>query len=378
MAPPPPPPLMEELEEEVLLRMPPDDPASLLRAALVCRRWRRLVSGPFFRRRFRELHRTPPMLGLLCNIVGGDSTCCFVPTAADFCAPDLGHHRALDARHGRVLLQCRRGGSWNALMVWDPITDEKMEVPSPFLLQSYMFSWTAAILCAACGRCNHLDCHRGPFLVVFLGSDSGKAFVCTYSSDAGTWSEPIATEQPEDIASMMPSVLLGNVLYFGFLNRKILLKYDLGSQKLSVSGIPAAYTLWWHIVLDGGLGFAAIHKSKLLIWRKDGPEEDAGWTQNRVIELEKLLTSPNDAILPPFFVVGCIDGTSVIFLRAGFAIFTVDLKTYKVKKVCEGKNIYSVMPYMNFCTPGRALLGFWLYSIFRTSNNLVTSMKFGQ
>uniref|UniRef100_A0A0A8YH61 F-box domain-containing protein n=1 Tax=Arundo donax TaxID=35708 RepID=A0A0A8YH61_ARUDO len=51
---------MDELLEEVFLRFPPDDPVLLLRAALVCKRWCRIISDPGFRRRFRELHRTPP------------------------------------------------------------------------------------------------------------------------------------------------------------------------------------------------------------------------------------------------------------------------------------------------------------------------------
>ena len=56
---------MEELIEEILLRFPPHDPALLVHAALVCKQWCRLVSGAGFRRRFREFHRTPPMLGFL-------------------------------------------------------------------------------------------------------------------------------------------------------------------------------------------------------------------------------------------------------------------------------------------------------------------------
>ncbi|KAF8689968.1 hypothetical protein HU200_041603 [Digitaria exilis] len=45
--------------EEILLRLP--SPADLARAAaLVCRRWRRVASGPAFLRRFRRLH--PPQL----------------------------------------------------------------------------------------------------------------------------------------------------------------------------------------------------------------------------------------------------------------------------------------------------------------------------
>ncbi|CAN6170606.1 unnamed protein product [Urochloa humidicola] len=88
---------MEELEEEILLRFPPHEPA------LVCKRWRRLVSGPGFRRRFRELHHTPPMLGLLCNSMEEGNLSCFLHSVAAFRAPDadLGGYRALDARHGR-------------------------------------------------------------------------------------------------------------------------------------------------------------------------------------------------------------------------------------------------------------------------------------
>ncbi|CAN6180918.1 unnamed protein product, partial [Urochloa humidicola] len=252
---------------------------------------------------------------------------------------------------GRVLLQCRRGNSTDELMVWDPITGEKLEVPSP-PRQWHMFSWTVAVLCAACGRCGHLDCHRGPFLVVYIGCGSGKWFICTYSSDAGTWSKPITSEQKLGTVNLMPSVLLGNALYFGLLFRKALLKYDLESHEMSVIGVPIAYPHWRHIVLDGGLGFATVQGYKLCIWKNAGPEVDAGWTQDIVIELEKLLPSPNKTILTSSFVVGCTDGSGVIFLKAGHVLFTVDLKTSKAKKVWEGKNIYSVIPYTSFCTPG--------------------------
>uniref|UniRef100_K3YCG5 F-box domain-containing protein n=1 Tax=Setaria italica TaxID=4555 RepID=K3YCG5_SETIT len=291
---------MEELEEEILIRFPPHEPA------LVCKRWRRLVSGPAFRRRFRELHRTPPMLGFLCNIVEDAGSYCFVPTAGAFRAPgaDLCQCRALDARHGRVLLKCP-GSSEGALVVWDPSTDEKLEL-SIAVLGRYAYNWTAAILCAACGTCNHLDCHHGPFLVVYVAcGGSREAFICTYSSDAGTWSEPITTELqlPSDLVTLMP----------------------------------------------GGLALATVHEYKLCIWRKAGREDDAGWTQNMVIELESLL--PRDAILASPNVVGFADGIGVIFLSACCALFTIDLNTYKAKKVFKGKSIYVAIVYINFYTP---------------------------
>ncbi|OEL18117.1 hypothetical protein BAE44_0020861 [Dichanthelium oligosanthes] len=58
----------------------------------------------------------------------------------------------------------------------------------PFL-RRYRFGWSAAVLCASYGdSCDHLGCHRGPFLVVALGSR--ETFPCIYSSEAAAWSEP--------------------------------------------------------------------------------------------------------------------------------------------------------------------------------------------
>ena len=221
-------------------------------------------------------------------------------------------------------------------MVWDPIDNDALQVPLPDL-RRYTYCWTAAILCAAGSTCDHLDCHLGPFLVVYVGSGgsgSGEAFVCTYSSDAGTWSEPISTELPLDIVVLMPSVLVGNALYFGFLLRKSLLKYDLESHELSVIGVPQTFCIWRHVVLDGGLALATLQECKLCLWRKAGPEVDAGWTQYRAIELETLL--PADAFFTWANVVGFADGADVVFLRAGLMLLTIDLKTYEVKKVCSG------------------------------------------
>nr|CAB3455517.1 unnamed protein product [Digitaria exilis] len=97
---PPPPPLPVELVEEVLLRFPPDDPARLVHAALVCRRWRGLICGPSFRRRFREFHRAPPMLGFFVNNHGDTSF--FIRTSAT--CPRLGiDSTVVDARHGRLV-----------------------------------------------------------------------------------------------------------------------------------------------------------------------------------------------------------------------------------------------------------------------------------
>ncbi|WVZ85222.1 hypothetical protein U9M48_032170 [Paspalum notatum var. saurae] len=192
MAPPPrlPPVLLDELVEEVLLRVPPDDPERLLRAALVCKCWCRIISDPGFRRRFREFHRTPPMLGFF-----SDLSTPFISTSS-FLSPRAARHncQAIDARHGRVL---RHSVPWhlgdkpldNAFRVLDPITGERRKLPL-LPLPFYPCNWNAAVLCASLGTCDHLDCRRGPFLVVLVGTDHwGRMFSYVYSSQTAAWSE---------------------------------------------------------------------------------------------------------------------------------------------------------------------------------------------
>ncbi|KAG2639645.1 hypothetical protein PVAP13_2KG186600 [Panicum virgatum] len=126
---------MEEIVEEILLRIPPDKPAHLVRAALVCKAWRRTLSDPGFLRRYRGFHRAPPLLGYLhnlCHETGGTSLA-FVPTtaASPFPPPlpldDRGSYWALDCRHGRVLLDAFQ----RHLLVWDPITGDRKELSVP-------------------------------------------------------------------------------------------------------------------------------------------------------------------------------------------------------------------------------------------------------
>ncbi|RLM85708.1 hypothetical protein C2845_PM04G01290 [Panicum miliaceum] len=139
------PPLPEELVvDEALVRFPPDDPASLVRAALVSTRWCRLISGAHhgFSRRYRDLHRSPPLLGFLCNRFHAAGAR-FVPTSSfhrRLRPPSADRHRdwrAVHSCHGRVLLH-DASYSWSdgdyrdndLLVVWDPITDEQRELPS--------------------------------------------------------------------------------------------------------------------------------------------------------------------------------------------------------------------------------------------------------
>jgi hypothetical protein len=367
MDPPPLGPLVEELVEEVLIRVPPDDPASLVRAALVCKRWCRLISGASFRRRFRQLHPAAPMLGYIYEREHGAE---FVP-ASSFRPPHAlrKNWRALYAHHGRVLAFDL--DSWSSretgFIVWDPVTDNVQSLPT-LKIWPISVSWSVAVLCATAG-CDHLDCRRGPFIVVVVATDiieERHTSAYEYSSEQGAWSEPITVQHPIDCIRLR-NAHVGNALYFNYnykLNERIL-KYDLGRRELSLIDLPSEFH-GWHIVLmeaeDGGLGFATIQESKLSLWlREDGADRYAGWAQRRVIDLDKLLpvsdcnfsVSPHvHTIAHPPYVVAVADGIGVIFIWTDDGLFTVHLNSVSAKRIGDFISNLGVVPYMSFCTPG--------------------------
>ncbi|KAG0521843.1 hypothetical protein BDA96_08G196300 [Sorghum bicolor] len=117
--------LPADVVEEILLRLPPADPASLVRAALVCKPWCRIVCARSFRRRFMEFHRTAPLLGFLCNPLFA----WFVPTSSfrptpTGCEEEVRDCVVLDARHGLVVLHFVLGDDEvDALVIWDPVNE---------------------------------------------------------------------------------------------------------------------------------------------------------------------------------------------------------------------------------------------------------------
>ena len=98
-------------------------------------------------------------------------------------------------------------------------------------------------------------------------------------------------------------------------------------------------------------------------------EEAVEWLQYRVIELEKIIpvANPNDARV---VVVGSAEGVGVIFVSTDVGLFSIDLKSERVKKVDEPGVHFSVLPYMSFYTPGimLAFASFPLSSIFFTAS----------
>ncbi|XP_015645619.1 uncharacterized protein [Oryza sativa Japonica Group] len=353
--------LIDDLTTEILLRIPPDEPASLVRASLVCKPWCRIITDPAFLRRYRAFHRTPPMLGFLHNVDGDkaiSSVPRFVPTttaaSSPFSPPAIGSPHwwwALDCRHGRVLINLFNPME---LMVWDPITGDHHRFPVPPHPHAYC---TGAVLCAA-RDCRHLDCHQGPFLVVFVGSGEHGyhySWACLYSSETGEWSSKVSIVF-DSYVEMLPSLLVEDMLFFICENGIRILGYDIGRHELWEIEPP----LWddyqggtLMTAEDGGLGFATMETRGLVLWSWYVDDDDgiADWEQLRVIKLEMLIPVDNPSV--SLDLVGFIEGTQTIFVSSDVGVFAIGLKSGQVKKILLGGGRRTQLEYRLYSDPSR-------------------------
>ncbi|KAJ1287558.1 hypothetical protein BS78_02G019400 [Paspalum vaginatum] len=364
---------MDELIEEILIRLPPEEPAYLVRATLVCKAWRTMLSDSShggFLRRYREFHGTPPMLGYLRNsfchqpqFVAATSTACpplSMPEASDH---DV-RWCVLDCRHGHVLITddgCY-GPAGIRFIVWDPITRGMHHLVLP---GHHPYSCTAAAVLCAIDACDHLDCRSGPFPVVLVenhpvneevpNNEGHVAWASVYSLETDAWSAAstsIVVRFP--IGGWTPSLLIGDALYFtssGWHTLDIL-KYDLGSHGLSMIDAPRvppnAVAMKAH---DGGLGFVAMSGNRLYLMSR---QATGAWARHKTTDLGTTLLPRHPRQL---FVYG--DGMDTVFITTEEGLFTLNLKSRQVRKVAKREDCYLAVPYMSFFTPKVCLAPAW-------------------
>ncbi|CAL5091180.1 unnamed protein product [Urochloa decumbens] len=305
----------------------------------------------------------PPLLGFVQAARGSNSTCLthFVSTSS-FRPPraELSGWIAIHSCHGRVLCSpppLDVKPPEKRLLVWNVVTGEQRELPRLSWCPYPGASWNAAVLCAYSvgAGCSNLDCHRGPFVVVFVGTLRDKTVVGVYSSVTDAWGEPTFTQDRYKQFCLLTGSLVGNALYFNKMMGTKLLKYDLTTREISAINLPAQAPKWQIVLMameDGRLGFATMQESKLCLWsREDGQDGDARWEQSRIIELDALL--PVQALSTEPRIVGCADGVEDILLGTRAGNFSVDLKSRRAKEIGlrgPGFGIF-VVPVTSFCTP---------------------------
>ncbi|TVU40703.1 hypothetical protein EJB05_14173, partial [Eragrostis curvula] len=346
--------LMDDVVGEILLRVAPDEPAHLIRAAVVCKSWRRILLDPGFPRRYREFHRTPPLLGILFSY--NQHGPLFLPaattTAPPFSPPDFTPDSlwTLDCRHGRVLFY---SFYTRDLILWDPVNGDQRRLSSPRPLNTSIH-FSAAVLCAA-KCCDHLDCHGGPFLVVFAGSNvaGGDTWVSEYLSETGAWSASTNIDREAHMTEMRPNLFTGDAVYFIIGLGRAILKYELGSRCLSLIDAPGVHKMGIAMMVeDGGLGFAGVKDHNLCLWSwKANAKGIASWVWLRDIELTTLLPVPKKYVKVSPHVSGFVEGTDTIFISTDDSIFTLKLKSRQIRKVGHALGYGGILPYMSFYTP---------------------------
>ncbi|VAI09257.1 unnamed protein product [Triticum turgidum subsp. durum] len=361
---------------EIFLRVRGDDPASLVRAAACCWSWRGIMSHPQFAHDYRKFHGAAPVLGFLYNNhhmtthidVRGQrrwysshfvSTATFRPPACR----DRRKWRVLDSRHGLALFDTPK--SHEDFLVYDLLTGEHWEIHAD--PKCHYFMWwpdddddlhaclrcNATLLCAK-DRCDHLDCHGGPFRVAFVGCDyTGRAaHAAVYSSETRQWTDVTSVEHEHYIHYTGHSAVVGDKVYVPCMESDSLIVYNMSQRELSVINPPfvvQAITLMG--VEDGMPLFVSVVKPRLLLWSLEtGPGGAARWTRHRVIELKSLLPTPvlldNSGVTP----VGFAEGVGVIFLSTKAGLYTIELSSCRSKKVHGMQSIEKAIPYMSFYT----------------------------
>ncbi|XP_044947692.1 uncharacterized protein LOC123397061 [Hordeum vulgare subsp. vulgare] len=363
-----PPALVDDAMREVFTRLPADDPRSLVHAAAVCRSWRGILTDPGFARGYRAFHGAAPMLGFLHNAYCAPNR--FVPTSTfrRWGSQDRRGCHVLDSRHGIVLLY---SPAYDVpFHACDLVTNNWWEIEADPKCHDLMHWWphfyndrgihfTATVLCAKdrC-RCDHLDCHGGPFLLALVGSadKGGIALATAYSSETCQWSDKISLQSPGlQIDNEGHTAVVGNKVYVPSYDCDSVVEYNIREQQLSVIKVPEILGQGYLDLIgaeDGMLLFASVLKPRLYLWSMEaGPRGAAAWARRRVVELEPLL--PHRALLDmsdsDVWAAGFAEGVSVIFLRTPAGLYTIELNSGRVNKVGESR-IEKVMPYTSFCT----------------------------
>ncbi|KAM3315500.1 hypothetical protein ACQJBY_033939 [Aegilops geniculata] len=330
---------------EIFLRVRGDDPASLVRAAACCWSWRGIMSDPEFAHDYRKFHGAAPVLGFLYNNhhmtthidVRGErrwysshfvSTATFRPPACR----DRRKWRVLDSRHGLALFDTPK--RHEDFVVYDLLTGEHWEIRAD--PKCHYFMWwpdddddlhaclrcNATLLCAK-DRCDHLDCHGGPFRVAFVGCDyTGRAaHAAVYSSETREWTDVTSVEHEHYIHYTGHSAVVGD-------------------KAITLMGVE-----------DGMPLFVSVVMPRLLLWSLEaGPGGAVRWKRHRFIELKSLLPTP--VLLDNFGVtpVGFAEGVGVIFLSTKAGLYTIELSSRRSKKVHGMQSMEKVIPYMSFYT----------------------------
>ncbi|WVZ78785.1 hypothetical protein U9M48_026441 [Paspalum notatum var. saurae] len=376
----------DDLLSEILLRLPPLPP-SLPRASLVCTHWRRLVTDPYFRRRFLARHWNWKPLGFFFRgDQPGHEDLTFTPVSdpRDSVPPERSSVSVKPecreegggggddyfwefsgCRHGRVLLvQKSSSHGLRLVLVWNPVSGERQFVAVPQLSGP---DWnTVRVHVAVIGASGD----RGPFKVALAWFDLHGVHACLYSSESGEWGDvaSVAVKTRSVFTLSFANVLVGYSLYWIIFGRKdCILEFDLCSHDLAVVEVPKyVYANHYGLYLStlakgGGLSLVAVSGDQLSarIWERTADSGGvAQWMLGGTIELRELLLLRPGVHQVRETVIGLAGDDNVIFVSTYRGVFMVHLQSMLFEKILETNPFSSngtIHPFTNLHASGTDL-----------------------
>jgi hypothetical protein len=223
--------------------------------------------------------------------------------------------------------------------------------------------------------CDHRDCRGAPFQLVLIFNvhdsrdDQFDLLAFVYSSETGAWGEPTSFHGEFDMTFKdYYSVLAGRSLLYFLSDDGFVVEYDLARRSLAVFDALDVEAHWEqpdpentkdiNLVLaeDGGMRASQVVNSYLKFWTKpgasDGPDAP-WWVLTRVIDLRNIFLQVGVVLEEgtEVRVVGFAEEANVIFVDTAGGIFTIDLKSQKVRKVCYDNGFCNIIPVVGFYIP---------------------------
>jgi hypothetical protein len=265
-------------------------PSCLIRASLVCKHWRGVVTDPCFLRRVVRA----PVIGVFLNNPFFRAN--FIPVAAasaptgvpgSLLRPPAVPWFVHDCRRGLVLLR-----NHARILVWDPASDDRVALPQPPVCNRFFSDFSTALL-------------RGP-----NDEDGGSSIFCVamaFIEDGvatGAWASHVTARAPASYVlwKEMPGAVVGEAAHW-LLNGCRVLKLHAGGQQqqssmtvLEPRDVPAVNEDNVQLMRthDGELGLAAVTGLALRLWTltRTGDQAVPSWTPCRTIRFDESLLGP--------------------------------------------------------------------------------------
>ncbi|CAN6349223.1 unnamed protein product [Urochloa humidicola] len=391
---PPAPSLPEPLIQEILVRIA--TPRDLVRASAACACFRRLVADDSFLRRYRTLHPSKLLLGILSpaavrlfvpaeaphpNVLAANAFARIADFSRDYLPPGRrSDWITCDARDGRILFKFSNYA--------DPAVLPELVVADPLtrgctLLPPIPESLVASVLHLVCQHVENFDAFFIPsgdyedahFRVIGWTFHQALAVVFVYSSLSGTWTVGtrafwsdlglnVYMDDDHMPPEWLPTYAYG-CFYWKVPRSNKLLKLDVNRMEFSAVGLPPNHEGRSVAVAEAGEGRFVI--VSLIHNNTDAPDSLRYSIRQNEGEIANEHPIETAIPLPSFYnmydVVAAAEGyifllcSRIISQRVtggrsfgGAAFFALEIKTLKVGRICspDGGLCSRVFPYFGF------------------------------